>query len=904
MPFDSTAQHQMQLIDAMSHSLMFSLARWYLDVPFENANYIQALRPIPGPVGEACFMQLKQIGASEGLAPEQPLTALRTILSACHTPDQFTIIFLVASDGRETRIYLGARSHDLLRYDAKDFLHNISLFLRGNWPGTQLEMCDAEGPDFQRFVAQPVQTQFHSTMAMTGIPSLKVDSRDGYPQSLDRLLHGLQGVPYSYMVIARPLAHGDVRGIVHRLRDMTGRVQSVARVTLNDTQSLATSRSASLQTSQSTSEQSTHTTSTRSSRSQQVDRSSEIYLGAAMLAGLFPPAGLLALLAAETASFLSTPYTTTEEQTDSHQTTRSQSSTETLSETMGETSTVSRNLVRDYVNQHAQAAKDMLEQNILRFDRTGAAGCWDVGVYLLSPRPDLADRSAMQFRALLTGRNHLEPIRVHDLKRVRNDVKKALAEFDQPNLALVRPDTRQRVVHPLGDWFSNVTTILNTEELALLVNLPRREVPGIPVVATADFSLNPPQLSGTSRTVTLGHVVDGGETTNIPMEIPLDLLSKHTLITGITGSGKSTTCRQLLTQAGQHVPFLIIEAAKTEYVDWVIAYNRAYPQRAPIRVFIPGYSQPLWRGEPIDPHIQLNPFDIIELDQVDPGAVLAHIDRIKAILNAAFPMPDALPIYLENVLYAAYKARGWLDDPPPARGAARPTVTEIINQHIEAVIAAIGYDDRFTKNLTSVLRTRFEHLRRGWRAKFFDQPTSTDWSALFDQPAVINLSYLGDDTDKAFAMAVLFQFLYEYRQAKYHASEPTGLSHLTIIEEAHRILRHVPAGSSEQANPQAKMGEAFSNMISEMRAYGEGLVIVDQAPGKLISDAIKNTNLKIVHRLVHREDYEAMADSMALATDQMAIIPRLWTGQAIAFGDRDSKAYMVQIRARNTPAET
>ena len=162
---------------------------------------------------------------------------------------------------------------------------------------------------------------------------------------------------------------------------------------------------------------------------------------------------------------------------------------------------------------------------------------------------------------------------------------------------------------------------------------------------------------------------------------------------------------------------------------------------------------------------------------------------------------------------------------------------------------------------------------------------------------VINLGQMGDDADKCFTMALLMNFMYEYRQAQHESEgspESSQLRHLAIIEEAHRILRAAHF-SADSANPQAKMGEMFADILAEIRAYGQGLAIIDQVPSKLVPDALKNTNLKIVHRLVAADDCQSMAGAMALSDDQAKVIPRLKVGQAIVCGILDDTASWVKV---------
>lgn len=62
--------------------------------------------------------------------------------------------------------------------------------------------------------------------------------------------------------------------------------------------------------------------------------------------------------------------------------------------------------------------------------------------------------------------------------------------------------------------------------------------------------------------------------------------------------------------------------------------------------------------------------------------------------------------------------------------------------------------------------------------------------------------------------------------------------------------------SSEGANLLGKSVEMLANAIAEMRTYGEGFVIVDQAPGLLDMSTIRNTNTKMIMRRPDLTDRE------------------------------------------------
>lgn len=291
-----------------------------------------------------------------------------------------------------------------------------------------------------------------------------------------------------------------------------------------------------------------------------------------------------------------------------------------------------------------------------------------------------------------------------------------------------------------------------------------------------------------------------------------------------------------------HRPFMVIEPAKTEYVDWAINYNKSIADPSQkIKIFIPGckhYS----KGNLTPDKLRLNPFEVIDLGG-NELRVLSHIDRLKASFAAAFPMQDILPVVLEHLLYDLYTdvcpMINQEDSQYMKKGA--PTLTNINAAFIRDLMRNIGYAQENTQNISAALRTRFNSLKFGWKGELLNNPKLMDmnWSDLFGTPCVINLSYAGDDQDRAFIMSLLLQFLYEYRIAETETANysfnDNKCRHLVVVEEAHRVMGYCP----DPQLPQYKSAQMFSNFLSEVRAYGQGMMIVDQVPSRLIEDAIK-----------------------------------------------------------------
>lgn len=900
--------------DALSKSLLFTLSRNYLDTEIFSQDYLRLLEIESPAQPDLAFFEVEHVGKPVDQGVQDYLDAIQTTLAACHDP-RYALIFIISSDGLRNRIFMGVCAREEST-QPRLFADQLGQFLCSNWPGTKINPLSDYKTILNHF-HQPL-SHYRYARAFTGIPSLKTDQKSGqYPQSLDRLMRGLRGKPYIYLVIAEPMPEAEVAEIISACHTLSGQVQAFTKSTIQH----STGRGAS-ETIGRTESESISTSETSGTTESRSDVESKGVLGTALdqstgvakglkAVGL---GGLSALLLATGGPFLlsgmlgmfgqllpSTGGSSTE--TSSASESRSQGRTVGTSVSESTSSSESMSFGREYLNKHAEACARLLDQTVTRFEVARAQGCWNVGVYLVSDQGEAATQAQAQLKALVSGtKSTFEPVRVHDLGQAWDgQIQVSLDAFQQPPLRLFAPGESDRLHHPIGEAFEGLTTPLNTEELSLLANLPLREIPGMPMQPTAYFSLNPPTPADVEAALDLGRLLEGGEeVAELNYEIDLNSLTRHVFITGITGSGKSNTCRRLVeTMMERGLNFMVIEPVKDEYIQMALAYNRSDRFTRPITVYIPGREK--WGGEAIAP-LRLNPFDIIRLEGAIP-MVMPHLDRLKSIFNASFPMYEVLPVILEEALVDLYDSQGWLEAELPPLEAGRPTLTHLYNR-ISGLVQAKGYEDRITHNITAALQTRIGSLRRGWKGDLFEHSTSTPWEELFDRPVVINLQMMGDDADKCFTMALLLNFLYEYRQAQYEregSRETDRLRHLAIIEEAHRILR-VAAPGWREASPQAKMGEMFADILAEIRAYGQGLAIVDQVPSKLVPDALKNTNMKIVHRLVSADDRDAMASALALSGDQIKVISRLKIGQAIVSGILDDMASWVKIHHTPLPA--
>lgn len=408
----------------------------------------------------------------------------------------------------------------------------------------------------------------------------------------------------------------------------------------------------------------------------------------------------------------------------------------------------------------------------------------------------------------------------------------------------------------------NHTMNLSTTEVSHLFAFPRHSVQGLPVVECARFGREPHALDRLEKDINIGcayhmHMREQ----NNRVFLSREELKKHTFVTGSTGSGKSNTVCKLLADvclSGDDAPtFLVVEPAKGEYKD----------------VF-GGLENVTVYGT--------NPFKAPNLLQINPFAfpedvhVLEHIDRLVEVFNACWPMYAAMPAILREAVEKAYESIGWnLRTSAPI--ASFPTFDTLMEM-LPRVIDASSYSTDTSSDYKGALLTRIRSLMTGIQGQIFRQ--DTDAQKLFNENVIVDISRVGSSETKALIMGVLVLKLQEFRM-----SEPrernNKLKHITVLEEAHNLLRRTAGKQSqESSNLQGKSVEMLANAIAEMRTYGEGFVIADQSPGLMDMSAIRNTNTKIILRLLDESDRILVGRAAGLSDNQIGELSKLRTGVA------------------------
>src|SRR5262249_48583746 len=285
----------------------------------------------------------------------------------------------------------------------------------------------------------------------------------------------------------------------------------------------------------------------------------------------------------------------------------------------------------------------------------------------------------------------------------------------------------------------------------------------------------------------------------------------------------------------------------------------------------------------------------------EPGyPVQAHIDMVRALFLAAFDAHEPFPQIMSQALQRVYESCGW--DPVSGAGQpgavvppAVPTLAQLQAAAIE-VIADVGYGPELKADVRGFVDVRLRSLRTGSAGRFFEGGHPADIAALLKRNAVLAIEDVANDEDKAFLIGTLIIRIVEHLRLRARAeaagagADPdAGLRHVIVIEEAHRLLRAGRKGASGHAV------ELFASLLAEIRAYGEGILIAEQIPAKLVPDVVKNTALKIVHRLPALDDRELVGATMNLDAEQSRQVVSFPPGVAAVFTDGMDRPLRVRV---------
>ena len=539
------------------------------------------------------------------------------------------------------------------------------------------------------------------------------------------------------------------------------------------------------------------------------------------------------------------------------------------------TATVGKNegITQSFTNHNISHALKVLEEQMKRFEKGTAMGMWEFAAYVLSEDQNIANNVAHTYLALTQGEeSFMSQSSVNlwrgDLGESSGDAEEIVAYLRELRHPLFGLNPNLLLADSTFNVYPSIVTStvpLTGQELAFSLNFPRKSIPGLPILECAEFGRNIAKFDEedvTNKMLHLGDIFHMYHKEDVPVNLRQNSLASHVFVTGSTGSGKSNTIYQLLNEGRKSgLKFLVVEPAKGEY-------KHVFGNHDDVSVY--------GTNPQLTPLLKLNPFSFPKEIHI-----LEHLDRLVEIFNVCWPMYAAMPAVLKKAVEQSYQDCGWnLLESTNSYGRLYPNFHDIAD-NIKRIIDSSDYDDENKGAYKGALLTRIESLTNGINGLIFSNEELTN-EHLFDTNVIVDLSRVGSTETKSLLMGILVLKLQEYRMTS--GDMNAELKHITVLEEAHNLLKRTSTEQmSESANLLGKSVEMLANAIAEMRTYGEGFIIADQAPGLMDLSVIRNTNTKIIMRLPDFSDRELVGKSANLNDDQIIELAKLPKGVAAVY---------------------
>ena len=767
-----------------------------------------------------------------------------------------SLVNVIVSDGKTVDYYIGTRTETV------DAIATSQAVLKGtfegNFPGSKISLQRKNdlGKCIDYIFGSEREEKNRIVSVVTGIPAFRNESKDqeGFVQGIEKVIDSMKGQKFAIVTIADSVSKKRMIEIRENYESLYSQLSPFAQTSLSysESDSNAVAESITEGITKTIGSSVTNTVSNSTSTTEGVNQSTSggIFFGVPGIGGsLNTTKGTSSSSSKQNGSSLG------ESQNESESDSRTVGKTDTYTNTSG------RSLQINFENKRISNLMQRIEKQIARIDDSMDLGLWDTATYCIADDSQTSQMLAGAMESLCRGeKSTIESFAVgtwSEGNKLRK-VSEYLERFMHPVLKL-QTNTGKVDIHP--------TSLISGKELVIEAGLPQRSLNGVPVTEMVPFSRNIVCEDDTEEQIgiSLGKVSYLNDVEATVVKLQKESITSHAFITGSTGSGKSNTVYQIINEMmKEKVSFLVIEPAKGEY-------KNVFGNRADVNVF--------GTNEKICELLKINPFSFPEEIHV-----LEHVDRLIEIFNVCWPMYAAMPAVLKDSVLRAYEECGWnLDSSENIYGKRYfPTFADVLRE-LTFVIDHSAYSAEVKGNYIGSLATRIKSLTNGINGKIF-AADETDECKLFDENTIIDLSRVGSTETKSLLMGILVMKLNEYRISGSNGLMNQKLKHITILEEAHNLLKNTTLSSgAEGADIAAKSVEMISNSIAEMRTYGEGFVIVDQSPGAVDISAIRNTNTKIIMRLPEESDRQQAGKSAALTDKQIPELAKLPRGIAVVY---------------------
>lgn len=790
---------------------------------------------------------------------------LTTIYSTILALRNYGLVLLIKGYEDHVDLFIGVVSREIIDEDKLikngNALKNV---LIGNFPGTELIAVNNMATDEisknrvdslgKAQIIEEVLEDAKYISAVSSIPAVRNANNtknDEFTQGLEKFIDTMMGKKYSAIIIADAVDNDKIDQMCAKYEEIYSQLApfKASSLTIGRQEGSTDTKGFVKGDTKTKNKMTTHSSTEGTSTSKSNSNSIGISIG---------------LSFTHTSS---KPKTDNESETDSKSKGKAKSVTKQKSESKATSKSDSESIQINYENRRVKTLLDRIDEQIKRMRSCEDFGMFDVCTYFAAEDRDVAVAAASAFKSLTRGVNssvESSAINVWE-KDNAEKIKDYLRRFYHPEFSTVLDDQHK--------YQTTAAMLISGREMAYQMPLPKRSVPGIPVVDCAEFGREVVSLGDVNGDLELGNIYHMHREEQSKVMLNANSLTAHTFITGSTGSGKSTTVYKLINElsdlpiddSDETVKFMVIEPAKGEYKD-----HLATDEKFEMDVY--GTNPDLTKL------LSINPFRF----RNDKIHIYEHLDRLIEIFNVCWPMYAAMPAVLKAAMENAYRAAGWdLKNNKNKYGDMFPNFVDVALE-VEKYINKSEYSEDSKSDYKGSLLTRLESLTNGINSLIFSADDIDD-ADLFDKNVIIDLSRVGSPETKALIMGILILKLQEYRVATSDKAN-SDLRHITVLEEAHNLLKRTSTEqTSETANLLGKSVEMLANSIAEMRTYGEGFIIADQSPGLLDMSVIRNTNTKIIMRLPDFSDRELVGKAAGLNDEQIVELAKLPCGVAAVY---------------------
>lgn len=828
---------------------------------------------------------------------------LTTVYSTISSLKQCGLVMILNADKEKVNLYVGIKTKELNECDGKlkadekklgDKGKTLKNAFDGNFPGIRMENVFQEKPKgnnsyktIKEVAENAINNKIKFIASVSSIPALrnaKEHKNIEFIQGIEKLIESMRGKSYSAIIIADAVGNDEIEEMCAEYENIYSQLSPFKASDQTISKQEGTNTSESII--KGTTETINTIVSNSTSKSDSVSNSRTDNWNIPVVSLIYTRSNGKSNSQSNTSSY--------------SQSNGSSTSTSEQNSTSSGKSTSESNSVRiTFENRSVKTLMDRVDEQIKRLRSCEDFGMFDTCAYFTSADYDVAVAAASVFKSVTRGENSsVESSAVNIWSE--DDKVEAIKKY---LLSLYHPEFE----HEIGNKKYTVkpSLLMSGKELAFEMSLPKKSVPGIPVIECAEFGREVTSLDskdGIYQSVELGeiyHMHDVDE--NTPVKFDVQSLASHTFITGSTGAGKSNAIYQLLSELGkkeiktenkdnenqggtqQKIKFMVIEPAKGEYkdvfggVEDVDVYG-TNPKKATL--------------------LKINPFSF-----VDDIHVLEHIDRLVEIFNACWPMYAAMPAVLKDAIERIYIDKGWDLNYSSCEPKVFPTLYDLLKV-LPQVMEESQYSLDTKSDYSGALITRIKSLTNGINGQIFctSEDADKENEKLFEKNVIVDISRIGSTETKSLIMGMLIMKLQEYRMSEGEVN--SNLQHVTVLEEAHNLLRRTTSVQTQEgSNLQGKSVEMISNAIAEMRTYGEGFIIADQAPGLLDESVIRNTNTKIIFRLPDEQDRILVGRSEALNDNQISELAKLPRGVAAVYQNNWVQAVLCKFEKFETKSK-